>query len=303
VAFTYAYLLSAPHSGSTLLACLLASHPQVSSVGEFTSDWVRERLQCSCGAPFPECPLWRRWADLAHREGIEFDITNPQLNIVAKPGAGFWEDLFFHYFAVKLIDRVRDAGYWLASKRPRQTAHKLERAVRLGEILCREQRTDVFFDSSKNPIQVRWLSTRRGLRLKVISLVRDGRGVMYSLMKHYGHSPERAIDFWLWSIRNQQRVVSHYVPAQDVLTYRMEDFCVQPQDHLAGLHRFLGIAPDLALDYSDASRRHITGNKMRKKFDGQIQQDNAWRGSLSAAQIRLFEARAGAVNRQLGYLD
>lgn len=300
--FTYAYLVSAPHSGSTLLACLLAAHPEISSVGEFGSEWPKEELLCSCGRRYEQCDFWREWMSLARREGIDFDVAKPGLNLEPGPQAGFAENVFYHLFPLKAADRVRDLFFGRAALRL-VADQRIERGVRLARLLCQARDTRVFFDSTKNPLQVRFLVRHPGLRLKIVSLIRDGRGVMHSTMKHYRKSADEAIGVWLWSLRNQQRVLDHYMNSADVFQLRLEDFCRDPQIHLRRLLEFLEVSPDAKLDHSDPSARHVTGNTMRLKFDGVIRADESWRSKLSASDLRLFEKRAGLVNRRHGYMD
>lgn len=302
-AFAYAYLVSAPHSGSTLLACLLGAHPEISSVGEFGSDWSKEELLCSCGVGYLECSFWREWMELARREGIDFDVAKPDLNLEPRPQAGFVESLFYHLFPFKLQDWLRDLLYIPGTALQSEARRRVERGVRLARLLCETQGTRVFFDSTKNAMQIRFLAGQRGLRLKVVSLIRDGRGVMCSLMKHYGTSPEAAIDNWLWSIRNQERAVAHYMKSVDVLQIRLEDLCRDPELQMRRLFEFLDVSPAAQLDYSDTSTRHVTGNTMRLKFDGVIRADESWRTKLTSTQLQLFASRAGRINRRYGYAD
>ena len=55
------YILAPSHSGTTLLARLLGSHPDVYTVGELqpliSGDITKYR--CSCGALIRECGFWR----------------------------------------------------------------------------------------------------------------------------------------------------------------------------------------------------------------------------------------------------
>ncbi len=72
VPFSPVFLLGKAHCGSTLLLRLLGKHADVLAVGELMR--VGESLErgspCSCGAPLPECPFWKRYlswlAELDH---------------------------------------------------------------------------------------------------------------------------------------------------------------------------------------------------------------------------------------------
>ena len=301
--FTYAYLVSPAHSGSTLLACLVGAHPQVSSVGEFSSEWPKEGLLCSCGKSYFECELWSNWVARARDEGIDFDLADPRLLLHPRPGAGFIEDLFFHQFRWKIIDNLRDRFYRPGSSQRRRAMEYIDRGVRMAKLLCRIQRTDVFFDTTKNPLQVRFLAGYPGLRFKVVSLIRDGRGMVHSLMKHYGKSLDQAIDDWIYSLLNQRRAIAHYMKPETVFCLRLEDFCRDPDGHMKRLFNFLDVDPEAPLECSDPTQRHITGNGMRLSFDGTIRSDESWRKKLTPGELRRFELRAGELNRSQGYCD
>src|SRR5215212_2944600 len=72
------YLLAASHSGSTLLATLLASHPLVWTVGELklTSLGDVEQYRCSCRALVEHCPFWLGIREDMHHRGFPFSVGN-----------------------------------------------------------------------------------------------------------------------------------------------------------------------------------------------------------------------------------
>jgi len=126
--------------------------------------------------------------------------------------------------------------------------------------------------------------------------------VVNSLIEREHYSAEEAIRIWLWGLRNLERVEKK-LPPEQVFSMRMEDLCRAPGETVNALCRFLGVAEGLSLDYTDLSQRHVVGNTMRLKFDGTVRHDEGWRRRLAPEHLALFEARAGAVNRRLGYGD
>jgi hypothetical protein len=297
--FTYAYLSSAGHSGSTLLACLLNAHPEVCSVGEFASP--KPTHECSCGCTFETCPFWHRWRAEARKEGFDLEAGKLDIFLEPHPQGGFTEDLFYYLFPGYPVNRLRDAAFSLFSHRPGEVRRALDKAIALARILCRIEKTSVFFDTSKSPFWVRFLGQFvRNIPIKVIALVRDGRGVMNSLIRKEHYTPDYAIAHWLWSNRNLRRA-TRYLPASDVIWLRLEDFCRAPQDKLREIFRFLGVDENGSLALQDRKTRHIIGNKMRHTFNGEIRHDESWRQELSREHLRLFEERAGWLNRCLGY--
>ena len=62
---TVLYIISRPHSGSTLLALLMNAHSQVISVGELKK--LLQRQTCTCHGVRPEdCPFWSQVAASVH---------------------------------------------------------------------------------------------------------------------------------------------------------------------------------------------------------------------------------------------
>jgi hypothetical protein len=298
--FTYVYLASVEHSGSTVLACLLAAHPAISSVGEFGSDFP-ELGRCSCGSAYAECPFWKGWAALAAGDGIDFKIGNPQINLGTRKAGGLRERFFYYQFPWRQLDRLRDWVFGAGDPLHRGAATAIERSVHLAKLLCATEGTSVFLDTTKNPLQIKFLRRYTGVRLKLIALVRDGRGVMNSLVKNEAYSPDQAIASWLWGNRNIERAVAHYMNEADVFRLRLEDLWQDPVNVRRRLFEFLGVDPDVPLDYRDKSRRHIVGNRTRHVFDGSIRADESWRKELSEEHAALFRSRAGWLNRRYGY--
>lgn len=75
------YIASLPHSGSTLLSLLLASHPRVVALGEVRLQIAKLRRDpgktgestCGCGAAIKDCPLWGRFMDECASEATPAD--------------------------------------------------------------------------------------------------------------------------------------------------------------------------------------------------------------------------------------
>jgi hypothetical protein len=195
-------------------------------------------------------------------------------------------------------------AFTLVNSRHRQrTREAIDKSAQLARILCRMENTDVFLDTTKNPYQVRFLAEYgRGIRLKLICLVRDGRAVVNSLMEKERKTPERAINGWLWCNGMIDRA-ARYLPAADVFRLKHEDLCKNPKAILADLCSFLGIESDVLYENADKSNRHIIGNFMRNSFNGEIRLDESWRKKLAPDLLRLFERRAGWVNRRCGYSE
>jgi len=158
-------------SGSTLLDRLLGQMHGVESVGEMRDIWRRGVLEnrlCGCGHPFRECPFWSEvgrhafggWdaLDVEHVDGLRRRVDRP------------WCLPF-------LLDRR------LAPAALRAQIDEYVAVVgRLYGALDEVTGGKLVVDSTKIPT---WSLILRlaGVRQRVLHLVRDSRGVMYSWRK------------------------------------------------------------------------------------------------------------------------
>jgi hypothetical protein len=258
-------------------------------------------MRCSCGETMGDCSFWQAWRREAERQGIEFNPGALGVNVLDPSFSSFWDRLYFHQFPYRAIDRARDWMYGPRSPQRKRINAALDKSVQLAKILCDMEGTNVFFDTTKHPDQVRFLARRPQLDFRMISLVRDGRGVMCSLMNRYGFSPERAVNDFVWGNKHRLRSEA-YVSDDRIFRLRLEDLCAAPDSTIRALRTFAGIDPDAPADYAQGSR-HIMGNLMRLTFDGVIRQDDSWKTSLTKEHLALFESRAGRLNRSFGYED
>lgn len=296
--FTYIYLTSVEHSGSTLISCIYDAHPQVTSVGEFAVDHGA-RLKCPCGTTVCECPFWNAWSEQARLAGYEFPIGNLGINLMPGAHDGFLKKLYLHQLSSRRLTSLKDMA--LSSSNVKKSAEQaIETSIALAKVACRMQGTNVFVDTSKNPLQIRHLARRTDINFKMIGLIRDGRAVMKSVIEKENYTTEQAIGAWKWGIKHMHRAMQ-YVSPENRLLLKLEDLCHSPEPALHELFDFAGVDPDAELDFSPASR-HLTGNRMRLQFDGEIRpHDDSWKDRLSREQIDKFERSAGHWNRRLGY--
>ena len=73
----------------------------------------------------------------------------------------------------------------------RQLYKIFERNRQMIEVICKLQQGAIFLDGSKDPIRLKLLDLAGYWDLKVIYLIRDGRGATNSYMRHYnvpGHA-------------------------------------------------------------------------------------------------------------------
>lgn len=298
----YIYILSAAHSGSTLLTMLLASHPDVASVGETSAIGVsgdRDVGLCSCGVSLRDCRFWTQIQQALQREGIDLLRNDNAIEFRGRKGTLLDRALRAEYRG-GLLELVRNTYLavnpeWYALRsRCRRVNHTLIKEI------VRLTGARAFVDSSKQPIRLRFMMDVPGLRTKVIHLVRDGRGVAASYMRKSQWSMERSATEWLRAVRSEQQILLHF-DENDVAFIRYEALCLDPAGTLHRLFEFLGVNPKHDFTRFRQADHHVLGNRMRMQGTEAITLDEKWRTTLNDADLKAFEEICGAQNREFGY--
>lgn len=293
-------MLSTGRSGSTLLEMLLATHPEVASLGELhllphLLDDTDAR--CQCGAALRACPWWGPIV-AAHPDRAPIDTLS-------------W------------FRESKDAGRvvrwrWIpglitgrATRRTRARARSyrvitLEAARRAGA-RCGAR---VVVDASKDPYRLHLLRAG-GVEVLVVHLVRDPRGFVASTVGGSAASRERAGTrprAWRvarvaarWSVQ-QMLFERASARAEPPLLMRYEDLASDPEGQLERLARLVGIDP-AGFDPSAfrATPGHaVGGNPMRHRSDP-IVLDERWRSELSRRHARLVWWICAPMARRYGY--
>ncbi len=320
---TLAYILAASHSGSTLLAMLLGSHPDVCTVGELkaTSLGDPERYRCSCGARIRECAFWR---DLAHgmaARGFDFDVTRAATHITAGAN-GYHMALLRPLVRGPLLEMVRDAALALSPSWTRHLDrfHDINRA--LVDTLARQTGARVVVDSSKVGIRLKYLLRDPALDVRVVRLVRDGRAVSLTYTDPVNYADARdptrraggeggsrdeerlsvAKAAREWRRSNEEAdAVLRRVDAARQITISYEALCRDTSATLASIWRFLGVTPRELSESWRQRPHHVIGNGMRFDTDSEVRLDDRWRTALGPDALAAFDAEAGALNRRFGY--
>lgn len=297
---TFAYIASPSFSGSTLLTFLLNAHPDICTVGELKGG-MRDGYGyvCSCGVPCGECRFWRDVIEGHARQGVVFDLNDFRTRFERQPGRLAGKVLGAHVRG-SVAEWVRDAAVtlWPSLRNGRdRTLRAIEHFARVSSAVTG---ASVFLDASKDPFRLKYLPGLRGFRLKVVRLVRDGRGVVNSMMRNEGYSVDAAARSWRRTSTELDRMEAK-IPACDRLRVSYEALCRAPDQTLAAIYGLLGLDPSrAAADYREVEH-HILGNRMRLRSSSEIRLDEKWRLEMSEESLAAFEREAGDLNRKLGY--
>lgn len=282
------YIAGSGRSGSTLLERALGEIPGFVNVGELIDLYrrtVEHGERCGCGQAFAECPFWSRVGDRAFGGWQEQKLTATHRlqgkvarqrrmpRLLAMPLAG-------HRF------RADVAAYGASYA-------SLYRAI------AAEAGAACVVDASKWPVQALALA-RAGLDVRVIHLVRDVRGVAYSLGKRDVSRPHAVAGTDVMTHQPPAEAAARWVAIQSqagllrrcgvpVTRMRYEEFVRHPRQAVAAALDGIGLpAAPADLDHLADGRvvlgtsHGLSGNPSR--FTGgeiALRADETWRARMS----------------------
>jgi hypothetical protein len=306
-------------NGATLLTRMLGRIPGLVPVGEigYLWDWgLVENRPCGCGRPFNECPFWARVGEEAFGG---WDQIDPQSVLALRRAVTSGRGRLPHPFAVGL------------TLMPSLSRSYRESLRRYGQVMARLYQGistvtggAMIVDSMKRPTHVYMVSRYPGLKVGVVHLVRDSRGVAYSNLKvvrsqtsvrRPGSSkglyrgrrrPAKAAARWLWINLAFELLGRLGVP---VVRVRYEAMVRSPREELRRIAGALGIplSPDdlefVHGDVVDLPQEHmVAGNRMRLESGGvRLRADEEWRTRMALAQVRTVELVTWPLLRRYAY--
>ncbi|MFL6194005.1 MAG: sulfotransferase family protein [Thermoanaerobaculia bacterium] len=301
------YIMGHGYSGSTLLTFLLSTHPQVATIGELgiaplaKEDLTPQDYLCSCKTPVRDCGFWRTVSKEMAGRGHDFDIWDAGLEFRA-PGRGVADVLLRAVQRGPVLETARDVGLRLVPAARREMERVISRISSLTEIVARLKGTDTFLDSSKRPERATLMQRSGNFDMRVIHLVRDGRAVSWSSMKHLKIGPEAAARSWLADNGGSEHA-RRYFPADRWMTLRYEDLCADPDATLRKIHGFMDIPSRNSFHNFRAVDHHIIGNQMRLASTSEIRLDESWKKALTPEQMAAIDRLVAPLNRRYGYGD
>jgi len=320
-----AYILAASHSGSTLLSMLLASHEQVATVGELKlareSLGNLDRYRCSCGELIRQCPFWIMVKQGMKVRGFEFDLAGAGTDYSAAE-SWYSRRLLAPMHKGRLFEIVRDAALGLSSQWRRTLPEIHGRNAALAATVAEIAGAKVVVDSSKTAVRLKYLLRNPELDVKVIRLIRDGRGVALTYMDPAGFADARdpalrgggsggnrekerlsmAKAAYEW--RRDNREAEHVLRCLDKsqwMEVSYEELCQDTKSTLEGLFKFLGLESDKRIQDFRAVPSHVVGNGMRLDTSSEIALDERWKSVLTKDELSIFNREAGELNQRYGY--
>jgi hypothetical protein len=236
---TIIYIAGYGRSGSTLLDVILGSHPQIIGTGELANifDCMDDPAStCSCGKNVHDCSFWGdvttylqsdKQAGQKHRDGVIQKSCEDWTN-----GSLLFNDRKKRYDGYRtLMTGLFDYIFKISGK-------------------------EFVVDSSKNAYTSSWrpLALKKicGYDVKLIHLIRDGKGVMTSKMRGdntdmrkgiYRKKPFAALEgLFGWIFANLVVIITRILlPPKAYYLMKYEDMVREPEEELTRVGSFLGL--------------------------------------------------------------
>jgi hypothetical protein len=296
-----AYIVSPSYSGSTLLTFLMASHPEIATIGELKGSAMGdiESYQCSCGSRIIDCEFWQQVTAGLAVKNVDFDLSNFRMRV--EPNSRFAKRLVGGSIQEPAVEQIRRVLRKLYRPATTELSGAVGRNLAFMETATCLTNSKYFLDGSKDPARcLRFLEDER-FNTKVIRINRDGRGISRSMMKNDAIDIRSAVAGWIDIVDEIDRLMP-YIPDGQCLTVSYEALCDNPDDTLISIWDFLNLPHVNVADRIDLSRKHIIGNRMRLSGNTRIKLDERWKRELSHSDLALFEKYGGKLNRTMGYL-
>jgi len=284
------YVMGIYHSGTTVLSNLVGQVDGFFAVGELRTLWpklTRSHYRCGCGELLQECPVWSRILGSTFGEGEE------RVALARDMWRCQREALHEYHTWLRVGGLLRRKE--LPAGGP--LARYADGLARLYQGIARETGAKVIVDSSKEPTDAALLLLMPDVSPAFVQIVRDPRGMVYSILRVQAGGEPVAGSRWRqsayaalsWSAGNLAGAAVRRAagPGRSALL-RYEDFVRAPQDSVAALAGLAGQPAQLTP--SDPARAgtvtmqptHTVGGNNNRFRTGpvQLREDTEWRSRL-----------------------
>jgi hypothetical protein len=297
-------------SGSTLLAQLLGQIQGFHSVGEMWNIWQRcfiENQLCGCGKPFRQCEFWGAVIEEAFGgfDQVALKEINDLSRLMRSP----------QYLLPLTFPKLRTA------QQHKKISAYLSILRRLYVAIHQVSGGRVIVDASKGPRYAMLLNEIEEIDLRIVHLVRDSRGVVYSWQKkrikpevywktEYMDQLNPTSAALIWNVTNYFMQTFRERGAAYIFM-RYEDLITSPRSGLARLLEFAGesaqtaypVESDGAMSYTATRIEHSAGGNPSRYRQGSVtlRQDDEWRNKMPETQKYLVTALTRPLLRKYGY--
>ena len=296
------YIAGYGRSGSTILDIALGQHGSVFGAGEITAlarhVWDGNEY-CACGSTVPDCPLWKQAVERWRAgEDAEFMAT--------------------HRTAQERIETIispRRSG--LVARTSPDRSRFRQQTAKLFQALRAVSGRPIIVDSSKLPGRGFALATMPSIDLYVVHLVRDGRGVAWSMMKPFKRQIDKGLQKDLkpkpliytalrWAIVNAAaQLLCWRLGPERSMRIRYEDLVENPADILRQILAMVGEEASGALSNDERTifpHHQVAGSRHRMQQSLTIERDERWQFEMPRSKKLVFSIICAPLMLQYGYL-
>ncbi|QIG49933.1 sulfotransferase [Nordella sp. HKS 07] len=298
------YIAGYGRSGSTVLSIALGQHKEIFGCGEIITlghhVWENNEY-CSCGSPIHDCEFWRETVALWGKEESPSLVSD----------YGKLQDQFESLISISRMLRktLRRESFNTYSRH----------TLRLLEVVSKRSSRGLVVDSSKHPGRAAALALIPGLDLYVIHLVRDGRGVAWSLLKAYQRDkriglqkdieakPVMRTAFRWATVNLATESLARRLGPRRFVRIRYEDFTRDPKECLKKIGDLIGADFGDLGDQINAGMplepgHQMAGNRLRMNATIELSPDVKWKSQMPGRKQALFTWLCAWLLRRYGYL-
>lgn len=305
------YILSNSYSGSTLFDLVLGNQNSFRSLGEIhrIASPAAQRLmmhgnRCSCGSRLSQCAYWESAREAVLPE-LGYAITD-DWSVLPFASSPQYYQTSIEKLSNLLTSAENSVRFSLTQKLSPAEIHRGHAQWYFYDALANHFGAEVLVDSSKSVSPLIRLALTRPQAVHVVRLIRDGRGVLNSMMKRdtTGRSAKAFVKAWCRESKRLDRVkekLSNLGVATHTLKY--EEFCRQPKSELTPL--LSGVSDAFSDSFEierDVANHHIIpGNPMSTNPIIKIRLDERWKDQLKPESLSAFKRYGEKLNISYGY--
>ncbi len=265
------YLMGAGRSGTTILASLLNANNNIVTVGEMHQflEHIIHNKKCSCGSLLNTCKVWSPITkDYFNQNKEELIKLQKYLEKIEShkriPISFFKSDKKYIKFQEEIFSKI----------------HK-------------KHQSRYYLDSAKYISRALQLKKSNKLKIKIIYVVRDVRGVINSFSKQVQTNKNPLATIIYYIIINFFGQLSAWIYKKDVLKIKYEDLIENSSQTIAKISDFL--EEDLS-DIIDVVEKEkfievphiIGGNRLKSEKRIKLRKDLAWKKNLTRAKQIIY---------------
>ncbi|MEL7190247.1 MAG: sulfotransferase [Pseudomonadota bacterium] len=296
------YVAGYGRSGTTLLDIAVGQQECVFAAGEITAlprhVWEHDEY-CACRETVSDCGFWgpvvKRWQD----KNSDWTMSSY---------GKLLERTEFLFSVKRLFSKLI----------PNEdiTNYKSLTGSLFTEIAAQAD-TNIILDSSKLPGRASSIHANPDIEIYLVHVVRDGRGVAWSMMKPYSIKVEEGIQkelkpkpLWFtaarWFIVNMGAEIMRWrLPKQRSIRVRYEDFVANPEATVKRIMARVGeeyVQPDHGGQIMKPQHQ-VAGSRHRMKDELVIKKDVSWKAKMPKGKQFVFSILAAPLLWRYGYFN